>query len=122
MTSNIYRSNKAANDREGTTLSARIHQYQNPLTIEEIPKPMITSGQQVLVKVAASGLCHSDLHLINGEWKDVLPIPLPITRGHEVATSGVLVVVGLFGNQIRMPLLSSVINENQVQCSFLGKL
>jgi hypothetical protein len=35
-------SNKAANDREDTILSARIHQYQKPLTIEEVPKPMIT--------------------------------------------------------------------------------
>jgi NADPH:quinone reductase-like Zn-dependent oxidoreductase len=85
MTSNIYSSNKAGNDKEDTILSARIHKYQNPLTIEKIAKPTITSGQEVLVKVAASGLCHSDLHLISGEWKDVLPIPLPITPGHEVA-------------------------------------
>jgi hypothetical protein len=52
----IYRSNKAANDTEGTILSVRIHQYQNPLTIEEIPKLMITTAQQVLVRI-----CHSDL-------------------------------------------------------------
>ena len=32
----------------------------------------------------------------------------------------VLVVVGLFGNQIRIPLVSSVFNKNQVQCSFWG--
>jgi propanol-preferring alcohol dehydrogenase len=37
-----------------------------------------------------------------------------------LSKSGVLVVVGLFGNQIRIPLVSSVINENQVQCSFWG--
>ena len=35
--------------------------------------------------MGASGLCHSDLHLINGEWKDVLPLKLPKTPGHEVA-------------------------------------
>ncbi len=86
MTSNIDRSNKAANDTgDSSNKAARIHKYQNPLTIEKIAKPSITSGQQVLVKVAASGLCHSDLHLINGEWKDMLTIPLPITPGHEVA-------------------------------------
>src|SRR5581483_9575371 len=32
-----------------------------------------------------AGLCHSDLHLISGEWKDAIPIPLPKTPGHEVA-------------------------------------
>jgi propanol-preferring alcohol dehydrogenase len=35
--------------------------------------------------VGAAGLCHSDLHLINGEWKDVLPLKLPKTPGHEIA-------------------------------------
>ena len=85
MTSKIYQTNNAANDKDDTILSARIQEYQNPLAIERIPKPTITSGDQVLVKVAASGLCHSDLHLVNGEWKNVLPIPLPITPGHEVA-------------------------------------
>jgi alcohol dehydrogenase, propanol-preferring len=85
MTSSIYRSNKAGNGKEDTMLSARIHEYQNPLIVERIPKPIITSEEQVLVRVGASGLCHSDLHLINGEWKDVIPVTLPITPGHEVA-------------------------------------
>jgi alcohol dehydrogenase, propanol-preferring len=70
---------------EHMILSARIHEYQKPLLVDRIPKPMITSGHQILVRVAASGLCHSDLHLINGEWRDVLPVSLPITPGHEVA-------------------------------------
>jgi D-arabinose 1-dehydrogenase-like Zn-dependent alcohol dehydrogenase len=85
MSSSLYRSNKADSGKEDSILAARIHQYQNPLIVERIRKPMITSGEQVLVRVGASGLCHSDLHLINGEWEDLLPVPLPITPGHEVA-------------------------------------
>jgi alcohol dehydrogenase, propanol-preferring len=85
MTSTTEQSNKAHNASDETILSARIHEYQKPLTVDSIPKPMLTSGEQVLVKVGAAGLCHSDLHLINGEWKDVIPVPLPITPGHEVA-------------------------------------
>jgi len=85
MTSNIHHTNNAGNGSEHTILSARIHAYQKPLRVDRIPKPMITSGHQVLVRVAASGLCHSDLHLINGEWRDVLPVSLTITPGHEVA-------------------------------------
>jgi alcohol dehydrogenase, propanol-preferring len=73
--------NKDAN----TIRSARIHEYQKPLSIDNTPKPRISTGEQVLVKVAAAGLCHSDLHLINGQWKDIIPIQLPITPGHEVA-------------------------------------
>jgi D-arabinose 1-dehydrogenase-like Zn-dependent alcohol dehydrogenase len=45
--------NKDAN----TIRSARIHEYQKPLSIDNTPR--ISTGEQVLVKVAA-GLCHSD--------------------------------------------------------------
>jgi alcohol dehydrogenase, propanol-preferring len=37
-----------------------------------------------------------------------------------LSKSGVLVVVGLFGNQTKIPLVPSVINEYQVRCSFWG--
>jgi S-(hydroxymethyl)glutathione dehydrogenase/alcohol dehydrogenase len=58
-----------------------------PLTIEEIEisKPM---GSEVLVKTAASGVCHSDLHFIEGLW----PFPPPAVLGHEAA--GVVEEVG----------------------------
>jgi alcohol dehydrogenase, propanol-preferring len=39
----------------------------------------------VVVKVGAAGLCHSDLHLINGDWQKSLPLNLPKTPGHEIA-------------------------------------
>jgi alcohol dehydrogenase, propanol-preferring len=68
-----------------TIVSARIHQYQKPLSLDNISIPKITHGEEVLVKVGATGLCHSDLHLINGEWKDLIPLNLPKTPGHEVA-------------------------------------
>ena len=66
-------------------VSARIHEYQQPLVVEDIPRPVSVKGEQVLVRVGAAGLCHSDLHLINGDWKDAIPIQLPKTPGHEVA-------------------------------------
>ena len=57
-----------------TIVSARIREYQKPLSLDNIQLPKIAHGEEVLVKVGAAGLCHSDLHLINGEWKDVIPI------------------------------------------------
>lgn len=66
-------------------LCARIHDYQKPLVVEDIPKPANTHGEAVLVKVGAAGLCHSDLHLMNGEWKDAIPLALPKIPGHENA-------------------------------------
>lgn len=65
--------------------SARIHKYGSPLEIEDIEKPVISSPEQVIVKVGATGLCHSDLHLINGDWQKTLPLNLPKTPGHEIA-------------------------------------
>jgi threonine dehydrogenase-like Zn-dependent dehydrogenase len=66
--------------------SARIHKYQKPLVVENVPRPSNNvHGEAVLVRVGAAGLCHSDLHLMNGEWKDAMPLALPKTPGHEVA-------------------------------------
>ena len=54
----------------------------------EIPEP---GPGAVLVKVAAAGLCHSDLHLM--EWPEgTLPWTLPFTLGHE--TAGVVAALG----------------------------
>jgi propanol-preferring alcohol dehydrogenase len=68
-----------------TNLSARIHDYKKPLELDNVQKPAITEDEEVLVKVGAAGLCHSDLHLIDGEWKDLIPLNLPKTPGHEIA-------------------------------------
>ena len=56
------------------------------LSLEEIPKPQPKAGE-VLIKVAACGVCHTDLHVIKGEVK----FPLPCVLGHEI--SGVVETV-----------------------------
>src|SRR5438093_820315 len=69
----MNQNNKDQKNKDAATiLSARIHEYQKPLSIDYIAKPTISAGEQVLLKVAAAGLCHSDLHLINGDWKDII--------------------------------------------------
>jgi propanol-preferring alcohol dehydrogenase len=65
--------------------SARIHNYQKPLVLDNIEKPKIEQDNQVLLKIGATGLCHSDLHLINGDWRDSIPLNLPVIPGHEIA-------------------------------------
>ena len=65
--------------------AARIHDYGSPLIIEEIERPVISTSEEVVIKVGAAGLCHSDLHLIAGDWKKNLPIDLPKIPGHEIA-------------------------------------
>jgi len=51
-----------------------------PLKLVELPKPRPASGQ-VRLRVLACGVCHTDLHIIEG---DIHPPELPITPGHQV--------------------------------------
>lgn len=60
--------------------AAVIHEFGQPLVIEEVPVPAVPDGQ-VLVKIVASGVCHTDLHAANGDWP-VKPA-LPFIPGHE---------------------------------------
>ncbi|MGA3086417.1 MAG: zinc-binding dehydrogenase [Thermodesulfobacteriota bacterium] len=59
------------------------------LEIKDIPKP--TPGyEEALVKINTAGVCHSDVHLVKGDWPQfVRPFPLPM--GHE----GIGIVEGL---------------------------
>ncbi len=75
---------RAGFNKNMNMLSARIHEYQKPLAVEPIEKPR-ARGAGVIVRVGAAGLCHSDLHLIAGEWKDSIPLRLPLVPGHEIA-------------------------------------
>ena len=54
---------------------------ESPLTLEELPTPRATGPFDVVVRVAAAGVCRTDLHLLTGE----LPHPLPLVLGHENA-------------------------------------
>ena len=51
-----------------------------PLTIEELELAAPGPGE-VLVRIGAAGLCHSDLSVINGDR----PRPMPMALGHEAA-------------------------------------
>lgn len=60
--------------------AAVVHQYGQPLVIEELATPDPDPGQ-VVVQVETSGLCHTDIHAAHGDWP-VKP-PLPFVPGHE---------------------------------------
>ncbi len=67
--------------------AAVLREFGKPLTIEEV-ELAAPGPDEVVVKTAAVGLCHSDLHVLQG----ILPMPLPAVLGHEVA--GVVEAVG----------------------------
>ena len=60
--------------------AAVVHEFGKPLTIESVPIPVPGPGE-LLVKVMACGVCHTDLHAASGDWP-VKPQP-PFIPGHE---------------------------------------
>ena len=61
--------------------AVRLHAAGEPLRIEDVPTPEPT-GTEVRIRVAACGVCHTDLHIVDGTQSRV---QLPVTLGHEVA-------------------------------------
>ncbi len=71
-----------------TTRAAVLRAAGQPATVEDLALAEPRAGE-VRVRILASGVCHSDLHVRDGDW----PRPTPIAMGHEGA--GVVEAVGL---------------------------
>jgi NDMA-dependent alcohol dehydrogenase len=72
------------------TRAAILRELNRPWSVEEIELDPPKAGE-VLVKLVASGMCHSDEHVLTGDLKGAAPPP-PMIGGHE--GSGVVVEVG----------------------------
>ncbi len=75
---------------------------EHPLQIAEVPVPQPGPGQ-LLIRVAACGVCGSNLHMIEGDWPGV-PTFTPIIPGHELVgrVAGVGEGVSAFGEGDRV--------------------
>ena len=86
--------------------AAIVHQFGQPLTIEDRPIPDPGPGQ-VTVRMEASGLCHTDIHAAHGDWP-VKPTP-PFVPGHEgvgtVYAAGDGVTNVAVGDRVAVPWL-----------------
>lgn len=86
--------------------AAVVHSFSQPLALEQVPDPVPGAGQ-VLVKIEASGLCHSDIHAAHGDWP-MKPIP-PFIPGHEgvgiVEQIGPGVTAPRIGERVAIPWL-----------------
>jgi succinate semialdehyde reductase (NADPH) len=67
--------------------AAVVREVNGPMRIEQLRDPVPKAGE-VLVEVAACGVCHSDLHVQDGS----IPFPMPVALGHEI--SGTIVALG----------------------------
>ncbi|MCL2489631.1 MAG: zinc-binding dehydrogenase [Propionibacteriaceae bacterium] len=79
-----------------TSTAAVLEQYGAPLALRQLPKPVPQAGE-VLVRVMASGLCGTDLHMQDGR---VAAVRLPHVPGHE--TSGVITAIGDDVDRVRV--------------------
>lgn len=74
---------------EGVMRAAVVRRFDLPLELTTVPIPAPGPGQ-VLVRMEATGVCHTDLHAARGDWP-VKPRP-PFIPGHEGI--GVIVEIG----------------------------
>jgi propanol-preferring alcohol dehydrogenase len=89
-----------------TMKAAVVTDFTAPLDIREVEKPTVSEGN-VVVKIEASGVCHTDLHAARGDWP-VKPQP-PFIPGHEgvgiVAEVGRGVTTVKEGDRVGVPWL-----------------
>ena len=65
--------------------AVRLHEYEERPVVEEVAEPEITDPLDVIVRIGGAGLCRTDLHIIEGQWKEKSGVELPYTLGHENA-------------------------------------
>ena len=91
-----------------TMKAAVVRAFGAPLAIEDVPVPRPAAGE-LLVKIEACGVCHTDLHAAEGDWP-VKPAP-PFIPGHEgvghVAAVGTGVTHVKEGDRVGIPWLYS---------------
>ncbi|MFQ5694801.1 MAG: alcohol dehydrogenase catalytic domain-containing protein, partial [Terriglobia bacterium] len=64
--------------------AAVLHDYRQPLRVEDVPQPA-PGPDEILVQVEVCGVCHSDVHVADGDWASVRGrLKLPRILGHEV--------------------------------------
>src|SRR3984957_7846114 len=69
----------------GAMKAAILREFRTPLTIEDVEQQQ-TDAHEVVIEVEARGVCHSDLHVADGDWPQLVPITKrPLILGHEIA-------------------------------------
>ena len=84
-----------------------VEKFRAPLIRKDLPEPQLRSPNDVIVKVHACGVCHTDLHAAQGDWP-VKP-KLPLVPGHEgvgvIEKVGKLVTHLKEGDRVGVPWL-----------------
>ena len=71
--------------------AAVLHAYDTTLTqkqfvsYETVPDSVIDKPTDVIVRIGGAGVCRTDLHIVEGLWREKADITLPYIMGHENA-------------------------------------
>ena len=71
--------------------AAVLHRFDESLTakefvtFEDVEDPRIETSNEVIVRIGGAGVCRTDLHVVEGIWKDIANVKLPYIMGHENA-------------------------------------
>ncbi len=87
--------------------AAVLREFKQPLAIEDVVQPE-PAAHEVLIEVEACGVCHSDLHVADGDWPQIVPVTKrPLILGHEIAgrvvEKGASVNHLQFGDRVGVP-------------------
>ncbi|MCU4414973.1 alcohol dehydrogenase AdhP [Acinetobacter sp. WU_MDCI_Axc73] len=93
----------------GSTMKAAVvTEFNQPLQIKDVNIPKVSAGK-VLVKMIATGVCHTDLHAMHGDWP--IKPSLPFIPGHEGVGEVVEIGEGIthlkVGDKVGIPWLYS---------------
>lgn len=111
----LYRSSNMAPTIPEKQWAQVVEKKGGPPIYKQIPVPK-PGPDEVLVKIRYTGVCHTDLHAMNGDWP--LPLKLPLVGGHEgagiVAAKGELARGIEIGDHVGIKWL----NSSCLSCEF----
>jgi NAD+-dependent secondary alcohol dehydrogenase Adh1 len=94
--------------------AVRLHAYGQQPVVEEVAEPAMTTPYDVIVRIGGAGLCRTDLHIMEGQFRDKSGVTLPYILGHENA--GWVQAVGSAVSTIAVG--DTVIVHPQISCGF----
>lgn len=94
--------------------AVRLHAYGQQPVVEEVAEPEISGPYDVIVRIGGAGLCRTDLHIMEGQFRDKSGVTLPYILGHENA--GWVQAVGSAVSHVAVG--DTVIVHPQISCGF----
>jgi len=87
--------------------AAVLREFKKPVAIEEVGRPE-PGADEILIRIEACGVCHSDVHVADGDWPQFARIvKAPLILGHEIAgvvvEKGAAVEVLKIGDRVGLP-------------------